>query len=174
MRVFKSAGKTELFEKTLASKPHCARIDTATSKCCICFAIAFHWLKSFANESSSWQNFSTCRRRQDELTGYEKYNKNGRASIIWEHLNPKVIVAMVLNIWSLKKEMIVFQELSQLLSESHLITTVSFRPSNLLKSSFYWWGNQSSEGSPAFWMPYRSWSNREFHCWAGLLTTALQ
>lgn len=42
MRVFKSAGETELFEKTLASKPHRAGIDSATSKCRICFAVIFH------------------------------------------------------------------------------------------------------------------------------------
>lgn len=110
MRVFKSAGKTELFEKTLASKPHCARIDTATSKCCICLTMTFHWLKSFANESSSWHNFSTCQWRQEEFTGHEKYNKRGRVNIILQPWNAKVIVTVALDIPSLKKS---FREFSE-------------------------------------------------------------
>lgn len=41
MRVFKSAGETELFEKTLAWKALSARIDPAPSKpaCCVCFTL---------------------------------------------------------------------------------------------------------------------------------------
>ena len=105
MRVFKSAGKTELFEKTLASKPYCVRIDPAPSGCHVCFAITSHWLKSQAEESSNWHDFCTSRWSPDEFTGHGKLNKLRRVNIILQHLNPKTKGTGARPILALKKKL---------------------------------------------------------------------